>query len=279
MLFGEYGILAGSDALTVPAKDYYGEWTFADRPTKSNSLLEKFHSYLQKEGYNRVLILPEFQSEIEKGLVFTGNIPEGYGMGSSGALTAAVLKKYSIQSAKYRSLQELKNILAGMESFFHGTSSGIDPLSCYAGKPVFFRLNDIDILNPIKSEYTFFLLDSGIPRNTSKGVKFFMNQLSDSNFKSWFTQQYIPLNNRCIEDFISASSGLFDNFDRLSRMQLELFPQQLPETIQAIWKDVLRTELTRLKLCGAGGGGFFIGITKKDMTPVEEMRIIPFIAE
>ena len=71
------------------------------------------------------------------GLYFESSIPQSYGIGSSGALCAAIYARYTTElippsgSITQKDIKELRHIFSGIESFFHGKSSGIDPLSCY----------------------------------------------------------------------------------------------------------------------------------------------------
>ncbi|MGB3548199.1 MAG: mevalonate kinase, partial [Saprospiraceae bacterium] len=62
--------------------------------------------------------------DLTSGRRLHSNIPEGYGMGSSGAVCVAVLSDYASPATLDRINRPF---LARMESFFHGTSSGTDP--------------------------------------------------------------------------------------------------------------------------------------------------------
>ena len=65
----------------------------------------------------------------------------------------------------------LKNIFSKMESFFHGESSGLDPVNSYLSSPILIKSkNDIEtttIPKQIKNgNQGFFLIDSGESSNT-----------------------------------------------------------------------------------------------------------------
>jgi mevalonate kinase len=53
-------------------------------------------------------------------------VPQGYGVGSSGALVAAIYDRYAqdkitvLENLTREKLLQLKNIFSQMESFFHG---------------------------------------------------------------------------------------------------------------------------------------------------------------
>ena len=93
---------------------------------------------LQKEDSSLVSFdIEKLKSAIEAGLYFDSSIPQGYGVGSSGALVAAIYDKYAsdkitiLENLTREKLLILKSIFSKMESFFHGKSSGLDPLNSY----------------------------------------------------------------------------------------------------------------------------------------------------
>ena len=75
-------------------------------------------------------------------MYFDSSIPQGYGVGSSGALVASIYDQYAadkitvLENLTRDKLLKLKQIFALMESFFHGKSSGLDPLNSYLSLPI-----------------------------------------------------------------------------------------------------------------------------------------------
>ena len=152
LLFGEYSIIQDSMGLTLPYNEFNGKLTFNENEKKeqfvieSNEHLVEFANYLQKLLVSKQLEcdfdIDSFKNDIKKGMYFQSTIPQGFGVGSSGALVAAVYGKYTknkieIDSAPNKeTILNLKAILAKMESHFHGSSSGVDPLICYLNLPL-----------------------------------------------------------------------------------------------------------------------------------------------
>ena len=129
LLFGEHTVIKGSQALAMPINDYYGQWKYATNKAEFKKLqydLPIFQRYLEKQGLNQRINIAEFTFALQQGLYFDANIPTGYGVGSSGALCAAILDKFG-KNNKALSLLELKQVFAQMESYFHGASSGTEP--------------------------------------------------------------------------------------------------------------------------------------------------------
>jgi mevalonate kinase len=145
LLFGEYGIIEDSKGLSIPYNFYKGALKSDENPTdeakKSNLNLVKFVAYLkQLQTEQPVLVtfnIELLQNDVNNGMYFDSSIPQGYGVGSSGALVAAIYDKYAsnkitvLENLTREKLLQLKAIFSNMESFFHGKSSGLDPLNSY----------------------------------------------------------------------------------------------------------------------------------------------------
>ncbi len=150
LLFGEYGIIRDSKGLSIPYNFYNGALKKDENPSdeaiKSNGNLKRFVVYLetlQNEQPDLVTFdLVTLKNDIETGMYFDSSIPQGYGVGSSGALVAAIYDKYAqnkitvLENLTREKLLQLKNIFSQMESFFHGKSSGLDPLNSYLSIPI-----------------------------------------------------------------------------------------------------------------------------------------------
>lgn len=285
LLFGEYSILCDSMGLTIPYSHFKGELSFINEDkytdynfaVRSNKLLGEFHSWLTGEGAN-----PEFSSrlqldllasDIQQGLYFESTIPQGYGIGSSGALVAAIYAWYAtnripnttrISNSK---IQELLALFSYMEDFFHGQSSGIDPLNSYLKHPMLIRSRkDISIVGIPRDEQNkngaIFLIDSGSPGKTGPLVSYFLEDLNHPEFADDITRILIPVNDNCINAIIRGESDLlFSNLRQLSEFALSHFKRMIPESIEHIWQQGLDTDNYYLKLCGSGGGGFLLGFT------------------
>ena len=105
LLFGEYGIIKDSKGLSIPYNFYNGALKVDENPSeetlKSNLSLKRFADYL-KELQDEKPSLVKFDLEslyrdVEKGMYFDSSIPQGYGVGSSGALVAAIYDEYALE--------------------------------------------------------------------------------------------------------------------------------------------------------------------------------------
>ena len=273
LLFGEYGVIKNSKALVIPYKKYFGSLKFSktadDYQKTSNANLKVFSDYLKdnKFIYNKINIT-KFKYDIDNGLYFESSIPESYGLGSSAAVVAAVYYSYKDQNKEELEINNLKSILSRMESFFHGNSSGIDPLSCYIQKPVLVeskinvKLIDVPDQN-LNSNRALFLVDTNSQGNTQTLVKTFFEKLDDINFQSFFENDFVSVINDTIINFLECNYEEFEkNFIDLSKKTFANFQEMVPDNFKKLWIDGIENEEYYLKLCGSGGGGYLIGLTK-----------------
>jgi len=286
LLFGEYGIIEDSQGLTLPYSFYKGTLKFSDLNTdfekKSNTSLDKYADYLTD------ITLPEkfeldvsaFKADIAKGLFFDSNIPQGYGVGSSGALVAAIFERYSVldyqpESISKDELKELKQVFGLLESYFHGKSSGIDPLICYMNLPILIEnrenVDRVSIPQGEAGKGAIFLIDSGMTGETGPMVQIFFEKMKTEGFRKTLKEEYIRYNNACIDAFLKKEmTPLFRNLKNLSVWAYEHFKPMIPESLYNAWKKGLDTNAYYLKLCGSGGGGYILGFTR-DYGKAEKM--------
>ena len=282
LLFGEYGIIKDSKGLSIPYNFYNGALKVDENPSteaiKSNLNLRKFLVYLEQLQNNQSELvtfnLAVLKLDIERGMYFDSSIPQGYGVGSSGALVAAIYDKYAnnkitvLENLTREKLLQLKTIFAQMESFFHGKSSGLDPLNSYLSIPILINSKDnIEATGiPIQStsgKGAVFLLDSGIVGETAPMVNIFMENLKDQGFRNMLKNQFVKYTDACVENFLGGDlKSLFSNTKKLSKVVLSNFKPMIPEQLHGIWQKGIDTNDYYLKLCGSGGGGYILGFTE-----------------
>lgn len=285
LLFGEYSILFNSKGLTIPYSHFTGQLSFIndDKYTdyefavRSNQQLREFLLFmLELEAKAEMPCIIDFKrlcSDIETGLYFESNIPQGYGIGSSGALVAAIYDRYcsnkieANESISGNEICRLKEIFSKLESLFHGKSSGIDPLNCYLQHPLLIHSQDDIAITGVprskfESEGVIFLVDTGKIGITGPLVNHFLEQMRFKEYENIFKTEYIPWVNQCISDILSGNMrSFFESLKKVSSFQLQYFTNMIPENFMQAWKWGLDTGKFQLKLCGSGGGGFLLGFT------------------
>jgi mevalonate kinase len=281
LLFGEYGIIQDSKGLSIPYNFYNGalknDGNSSESAIKSNESLKKFVTYLEQLQAEQPELLTfnltVLKQDVNSGMYFDSSIPQGYGVGSSGALVAAIYDKYAndkitvLENLTREKLVQLKTIFAQMESFFHGKSSGLDPLNSYLSIPILINSKDNIEATGIPTQSTqgkgaVFLLDSGIVGETAPMVSIFMENLKDNGFRTMLKSQFIKYTDACVENFLRGDvKSLLENTKQLSKVVLNNFKPMIPEQFHQIWQKGIDTNDYYLKLCGSGGGGYILGFT------------------
>ncbi len=282
LLFGEYGIIKNSQGLSIPYNFYKGALKIDDLNSevklKSNKELSSYIIHLESiHNKNKTPVkfdLDALKQDIEQGMYFDSSIPQGYGVGSSGALVAAIYDKYAtdkitvLENLNQEKLQKLKVIFAEMESFFHGKSSGLDPLNSYLSLPILIKSkNNIEpagIPSQTKTgKGAVFLLDSGEVGQTAPMVNIFMENMKQEGFRKMLKDKFIKHTDASVDSFLKGDiNALFSNVKSLSKVVLENFKPMIPQHFHNLWKKGIDTNAYYLKLCGSGGGGYMLGFAE-----------------
>lgn len=304
LLFGEYSILCDSMGLTIPYTHFRGELSFIkedkytdyDFAVSSNRLLKEYAIYIRGLKDNGELLcnfdIDAFERDIHQSLYFESTIPQGYGVGSSGALVAALYERYvpnhksGDRKMSKEEVTKLKEVFSQLESYFHGTSSGMDPLNCYIKHPLLIH-NKKDVCmvgiprNKHDKKGAIFLINTGSPGKTGPLVNIFLDKCKIDDFMTRVREEMIPLNDACIKSLIKGETKrFFETLKDLSKFLYDHLDPMIPETFKKIWRYGLESQSYYLKLCGSGGGGFLLGFTEdfekaKDELKKLDVDIIP----
>jgi mevalonate kinase len=295
LLFGEYGILLGSNGIAMPYPFYSGQLvhsckteskTETEKQDQSNRHLNFLFDYLRTTPHtSSFLKLHKFREELSSGLFFNSNIPQAYGLGSSGALTAAVFDRYAKKAYRKKQLSEIRSMLAVIEKFFHGTSSGLDPLVSWTNAAILIEQNglvkaipDINgILPPpghkspsanenIESTLSgtgIFIVDTKTEGRTGNLVEWFQQQYRTHEFRKAVDDIYLPAINQAVTALLNNNINLLIEATRnISEFQITHLRPMIPAHFYEFFKEGSNTGEFYIKLCGSGGGGFMLGITR-----------------
>jgi len=280
LLFGEHIVIKGARALATPYAGFHGSWQWGPEDGRLQQSLPDFLTYIKaKSVLAEVVDYETFEADLKKGLFFDSNIPTGYGLGSSGALCAAVYKRYARKTITGDNLSEVNDLqltLARMESFFHQSSSGVDPLVCYMDCPLVLQRDQSPIVAEISithDDAPLFLIDTQQSRRTAPHVANFLSMYERPSFRSAMESQLLPANEAAITAFLQADRiSLQQAFQEISQFQFEHFRRMIPASIAPLWEQGLISKDFQLKLCGAGGGGFMLGLAK-DAKTLDQLQL------
>ena len=282
LLFGEHSVLMGSPAIILPM------WKFPARlriPAReqiedhldSNEQLARFYDYLSAHAdwFDGHIHLKNFKETLKKGLFLESLIPIGYGLGSSASVCVAVYKVFGKTNLK--DPNQLKIFYSRMESYFHGKSSGLDPVAIHVNKPIVVDGPKIQIIEHqnkfIDENVHIYLLDSGITRNASALIETFQAELQNEDFKRRFSNEYLPILQNIKEKVLQEQPIGWDLLKEVSAQQLNYFRKLIPEPIYSTWKQSISDKNTCIKLLGAGGGGFFLVFSKREVNDLDGYKL------
>lgn len=265
LLFGEHTILRGSRALALPVWTHHSAWRYGGTSEQQAGLLA-LPAYLHRH-FPAAFDYTSLDRDLAAGRYLASTIPTGYGLGSSGAVCVAVFEDYAtVQGHQLLADMGAKAFFAAMEGFFHGTSSGTDPLIIYGNEAVELfpdgRYNRVRI-PPLPTGWHFFLLDTRQPRRTEPLVAHFIQRYDgDSDFRQRTDTQWVVATHGAMDALLKGdSAALWAHFSDISAFQLHELPPMVLPSLHPIWMAGLAGNDYRLKICGAGGGGYCLGIT------------------
>ena len=262
ILFGEYSSLLGSATLGIPIHKYFGEWR-VEKSSRSK-LDQDFATFLSRESFE-FLKKDHLMSCLTGPPFYYSTIPLGYGLGSSGALSAAIYDWCKID--ENLGPGQLRQYLAQIESFFHGTSSGFDPLISFLGQPLvrspLGEIRPLEQLENTLKDLSVFIFDAGGKRSRSDLIPWFMRQARiDPKAYDYLVELNNKVVDKILENQVSDLSGLFKE---ISKTQLELMDEMILESLKPLWRAGIENDRYYLKICGAGGGGYyFIYVNEED---------------
>jgi mevalonate kinase len=200
----------------------------------------------------------------EEGWNYEASIPIGYGLGSSGAFVAALYDRYITKENTVVPANEL-NMLSKMESYFHGSSSGMDPMVSFSGEAVY--KSETGVFRAIKDPgwpegFNVYLLNSGVERSTGPLVHIYKEMLRDQEFKYKTERELIPMVEHAIHFYLSGTGPKLEEcLSVISAFQREYFSMFIPDPVKDQWDEMLEIPGVYVKFCGAGGGGYFLVIS------------------
>jgi len=261
LLFGEQTVLTGSQALSVPYDAYSGAWQYGE---KVDPNLGQIVALLPKD----IIDKNYFEQEVSKHLFFNSDIPQKAGLGSSGALSAALYKCFSrdINST----LQKIQQDLATIESVFHGKSSGTDALVSFANQSI-HTLNDVSNLIDINlKDHAIYisLINSNKPRDSKHYIKLYLDKVEEGSINH---QLLSVKSDAALSSFVLKDENFKSIIKELSVVQLKEFAAFIPNSILEFWEGGIADDSHFCKLCGAGGGGYFLCFSEEPLIEADDI--------
>lgn len=274
LLAGEYAVTHRPYALALALNQWAGHWEKIT--TSPDPAWLKFGAWLANHDWPW-LQLALWKQEYPQ-YHFVSPLPQGRGLGSSGALCAAIYDRYKVPEGFSADEAALREQLAALENYFHGVSSGFDPLVSLRRRTCVMMNGHLALLpenatlvlqeqrpSAGQDSYFLFLWDSQIPRTTLGLMDFY--QKAYQGQEAWIqelalAQEYlvIALKDFLCQETLAARPDLTSSWGQVSRLQARQMAPMILPAVQPLWQG----EGYQLKLCGKGGGGFYLGLAKRD---------------
>lgn len=253
LLFGEYTVLFGGSALAIPYPAYSGQWKY---DTVQSPAMRKLLDHLRDIAgdLHAELNLAMLKEAMVSGIYFSSNIPQGMGLGSSAALSAAVYDLVSVEVPER--IEDIRSDLAMIEGLYHGKSSGLDALVSFVNSPIELRDGHVKICKSFESPTYIYLVSSGEARSADELIKWYKNQLLADHFGDKM-KALATASTRAIQYFTQGDLSLQD-ISSISEMQWNHLRPLISDKVAPVWQKASSSDSVSMKICGAGGGGYYL---------------------
>ena len=276
LLAGEYSVTHHPFAFTIPLHAWAGKWHKC--PALATDAWLKFGQWITQQAWpwlDHERCAAEFATDH-----LASDLPQGQGLGSSGALCAAIYDRYQLD-AQPLAANILVKRLAALEGYFHGVSSGFDPLVSLVERPCALQHGHLEILpaaacwqlgehpGPTADPYVIFLWQSPWPRHAAGLMDFYQQAVrtvatwvaplaaAQANLAESLTKLFRA-------DLASSPAGakwwaaVAQNWQAVSQYQQTYLAPMIGPALVAPWSGPDYA----LKLCGKGGGGMYLGLAQ-----------------
>ena len=198
-------------------------------------------------------IVPEYGYNIS----IKSTLPMGRGMGSSAALSVALVRAMAAINKKKVNFKEQLKQAMDIERIFHGNPSGLDHTVSALGQSVYFKKSDGITYSPFKTpDFSFLVVDSGTTGSTIEMVRQVAYASMTTNTQNTLkdigevTEQiYRALQNERLEDM---GQLCLQNHRLLQELGVST------ATLDHIVSESMSMGAWGAKLSGSGGGGIVL---------------------
>jgi mevalonate kinase len=279
ILFGEHAVVYGRPAIAVPVHEVLAKATISSLKEANsgsifleapNILLSTWLVDLEEDQPLRKAIQHTLDAlEIDDFSAFqvrvTSNIPMASGMGSSAAISVAIIRAIALHLGQNLSIEHISKIAFEVEKLHHGTPSGIDNTVVTYEKPVFFRRGeDPQIITPGES-MMFLIADTGVPSQTVQVVNEVRERwISNESYYEAIFDQISELTILAKRAITSGQIPVIGPLMNQNQVLLEALGVSSPE-IKKLVKSAQEAGALGVKLSGAGGGGNIISLIEPSL--------------
>ena len=283
ILFGEHAVVYGQPAIAVPLSqiratvqveslDPGTSGVLIDAPDISQSywLHEADRDDPLASAVRLTLDELGVKAPLDIHLSIRSQLPIASGLGSSAAVSVAVIRALSAHLGKPLEVETVLKIAYTVECIHHGTPSGIDNTVVAYEKPVYFVREHKPELIPISTPLNLIIGDTGVAMRTTIPVNLLRERWEQDpgTYGKWFEEiGEIVIKARTILETGSIESlGALMNQNQILLEDMGLSSHELQRLIEAARK----AGALGAKLSGSGMGGIMLALVEPDTAQIVE---------
>jgi len=272
ILFGEHAVVFGKPGIAIPVLDLKTnvEINSSDEFSYDTSFQLNFD---QRKKVDELfeLLFEKLNIELNINVKINSNIPIASGLGSSAALTIAIIRGLNNHFNLDLLVDNINELAYECEKIFHGTPSGIDnSVICYE-KPVYFQKGkEIEFIEP-GCNMQFVIIDSE-ERSSTKDVVMDVKKNYDINpsYKIIINEiEKLVINAK--KQFIQGKLDILGDLMDRNHMFLKELNVSNDKLNDLVRKSRINGYSYGSKLAGAGRGGNIISLAKDSIKLKEQM--------
>ncbi len=286
ILFGEHAVVYGQPAIAVPLSqirvtvqveglDPGTTGVLIDAPDINQS-----YWLHEADGENPLasavsLTLDELgvKAPVDAHLTIHSQLPIASGLGSSAAVSVAVIRALSAHLVKPLEVETISKIAYAVECIHHGTPSGIDNTVVAYEKPVYFIREHKPELIPISTPLKLIIGDTGESMRTTIPVSLLRErwEKDPGTYGGWFEEigEIVIKARTMLETGSIESLGTLMDQNQTLLEDMGLSSLELQHLIRAARK----AGALGAKLSGAGMGGIMLALVEPDSAQIVETAL------
>ncbi|MEA1979226.1 MAG: mevalonate kinase [Chloroflexota bacterium] len=286
ILFGEHAVVYGQPAIAVPLSHIRVTVQVENLDPGTTGVLIDAPDILQStwlheaDGENPLasavsLTLDELgvKAPVDVHLTIRSQIPIASGLGSSAAVSVAVIRALSAHLAKPLEVETVSKIAYMVECIHHGTPSGIDNTVVAYEKPVYFIRENKPELIPISTPLNLVIGDTGESMRTTIPVSLLRErwEKDPGTYGGWFEEigEIVVKARTMLETGSIESLGALMDQNQTLLEDMGLSSLEL----QRLIGEAREAGALGAKLSGAGMGGIMLALVEPDTAQIVETAL------
>ncbi|NOR89536.1 MAG: mevalonate kinase [Anaerolineales bacterium] len=286
ILFGEHAVVYGQPAIAVPLSHIRVTVQVENLdPGTSGVLIDApdiHQSYWlhETDGENPLasavnLTLDELsvKAPVDVHLTIRSQLPIASGLGSSAAVSVAIIRALSAHLAKPLEDETVSKIAYTVECIHHGTPSGIDNTVVAYEKPVYFIREHKPELIPIFTPLNLIIGDTGESMRTTIPVSLLRErwEKDPGTYGGWFAE----IGEIVIKARTMLETGSIESLGALMDQNQTLLEDMGLSSLelQRLIREARKAGALGAKLSGAGMGGIMLALVEPDTAQIVETAL------